>query len=189
MVSRRWPSTSGVPLSFSTVGKSPLFTSCIDRVLPLVIEHGTSQARQRTLTLLLDQLPLYASDDVGVKSLLKLVKPADPAVVLQVIDKMCQPNSAAHRRRAIIVDLALSVNGSQLIQHILPMVSFDRGMKMSIDSATGKQGAAHALVQQHQGTCGYSSRLPCGITCDMAIRPVRWPVRSTHVGLTSACNL
>jgi hypothetical protein len=40
---------------------------------------------------------------------------------------MCQPNSAAHRRRAIIVDLALSVNGSQLIQHILPMVSFGNG--------------------------------------------------------------
>ena len=124
MVSRRWLSTSGVPLSFSTVGNSPYVISCIGRVLPLVIEHGTPQARQRTLTLLLDQLPLYASDDVGVKSLLKLVKPADPDVVSQVIDKMCQPNSAAQRRRSIIVDLALSVNGSQLIQHVLPMVSF-----------------------------------------------------------------
>jgi pumilio RNA-binding family len=115
-------------------------------VLLLVIEHGTLQACQRTLTLLLDQLPLYASDDIGVKSLLKLVKPADPDVVSQVIDKMCQPNSAAHRRRAIIVDLALSVNGSQLIQHVLPMVSFNDWKRMSIDPAPGKQGAAHLLI-------------------------------------------
>jgi len=69
---------------------------------------------------------------------------------------MCQPNSAAQRRRSIIVDLALSVNGSQLIQHVLPMVSFDEGKGIPIDSAPGKQGAAHPLVQQHQGTCSYS---------------------------------
>ena len=144
--------------------------------------------RQHTLTLLLDQLPLYASDDVGIKSLLKLVKPADPDVVSQVIDKMCQTNSAAHHRRAIIVDLALSVNGNQLIQHILPMVRFGNGKGVSTDLASGKQGAAHALVQQHQGTCGYSSRLPHGVACDMAIRPVKWPVRSTRFALTSAHN-
>ena len=176
-----------MPLSFNTVGNLLCVISCISQVLPLVIEHGTPHARQRTLTLLLDQLPLYASDDVGVKSLLKLVKPADPDVVLRVIDKMCQPNSAAHRRRSIIVDLALSVNGSQLIQHVLPMVSPDDGKRMSIDSTPGKQGAAQPLVQQHQGTCGYSSRLSCGVACYMAIRPVRWPVR-TYIALTSVRN-
>ena len=101
---------------------------------------------------------------------------------------MCQPDSAAHHRRAIIVDLALSVNGSQLIQHILPMVSFGNGKGLSTDLASGKQGAAHALVQQHQGTCGCSSRLPHRVACDMAIRPVKWPVRSTRFALTSAHN-
>ena len=150
-VSRRWLSTSGALLSFSTVGNLLFVTTCTYRVLPSVIEHGTSQARQRTLTLLLDQLPLYASDDVGVKSLLKLVKPADPDVVLQVIDKMCQPNSAAHRRRSIIVDLALSVNGSQLIQHILPMVSFGEERKCQLTRSQANKEQRTLLYNSIKG--------------------------------------
>jgi hypothetical protein len=90
-----------------------------------VIEHGDPQASQQTSLSLIANLAVYGTHDVAVKSILKILKEKDLLTLEAVISKMCEPNVAGNRsKRPIVVELALSSNGSQIIQAVLPEAGF-----------------------------------------------------------------
>ncbi len=89
----------------------------------IVIEHGELNVSHRTSLSLLNNLAHYGTHDVAVKSILKVLKEKDSVTLDAAIAKMCEPSSTSARsRRPLIVDLALSANGSQVIQAVLPEV-------------------------------------------------------------------
>ncbi|CAG7853689.1 Meiotic coiled-coil protein 2 [Serendipita indica DSM 11827] len=90
-------------------------------VVQHIIEHGDSNSSQRTTLSLINGLAVYGTHDIAVKSILKLLKEKNPITVDAIISKMCEPNvNGTRQKRPIIVDLALSTNGSQIIQAVLP---------------------------------------------------------------------
>ena len=88
---------------------------------------------------LLSGLVEYASNEQGNKSVSKAIKEGGKGTLDRIIKRMCEPskrlvtdfslaflliwNLIFSARRAMIVDLALSLNGSQLIASVLPNVS------------------------------------------------------------------
>ncbi|KAM6498886.1 Armadillo-type fold [Amanita muscaria] len=99
---------------FSEVTKSQWGSYCIQHIL----EHGSEKHRKLTLDHLLDGLLEFAINEQGSKSITKALKEGGKETLDKVIKRMCEPAKGA--RRAMIVDLALSVTGSQLIASVLP---------------------------------------------------------------------
>lgn len=85
---------------------------------------------------LLDGLLEYATNEQGSKSVTKALKEGGQDTLNRIIKRMCEPakgsaflsnesvfvSQFSSARRAMIVDLALSVTGSQLIASVLPNV-------------------------------------------------------------------
>lgn len=80
----------------------------------------------------------FATNEQGSKSVTKALKEGGKDTLNRIVKRMSEP--AKGGRRAIIVDLALSVTGSQLIAAVLPGVclsvptySISRSSPMQID--------------------------------------------------------
>ncbi|TEB32457.1 ARM repeat-containing protein [Coprinellus micaceus] len=99
---------------FAEVTKSQWGSYCVQHIL----EHGSDKHRRMTLDHLLDGLLEFATNEQGAKSVTKALKEGGKETLDRVVMRMCEPAKGA--RRAMIVDLALSVNGSQLIASVLP---------------------------------------------------------------------
>ncbi|KAJ7595415.1 ARM repeat-containing protein [Mycena floridula] len=108
------------PAVFSEVAKNQWGSYCIQHIL----EHGSDNHRQLTLDHLLSGLLEYATNEQGSKSVNKAMKEGGKDVLDRMVKKMCEPAKGA--RRAMIVDLALSVTGSQLIASVLPTADKDQ---------------------------------------------------------------
>lgn len=103
-----------------------------------VLEHGSQRHRDLALEHLLGGLLEYATNEQGIKSITKALKEGGKDSLDRIIKRMCEPakryaleqhsNAFSYSRclrsarRAMIVDLALSVTGSQLIASVLPNV-------------------------------------------------------------------
>ncbi|KAG6806135.1 hypothetical protein H0H92_012536, partial [Tricholoma furcatifolium] len=88
-----------------------------------LLEHGSETHRAQTLKHLLDGLLDFATSEQGAKSVTKALKEGGKATLDRVVGRMCE--NANGSRRAMVVDLALSVKWSQLIASVLPTVSED----------------------------------------------------------------
>lgn len=103
-----------------------------------VLEHGSSKHRQMCIDHLVADLLDYATNEQGFKSVTKAFKETGPDTLARIVKRMCEPAKGSviaiplsatlipppsSGRRAMIVDLALSVTGSQLIANVLPQVS------------------------------------------------------------------
>ncbi|KAF6748349.1 pumilio-family RNA binding repeat protein [Ephemerocybe angulata] len=99
---------------FAEVAKNQWGSYCIQHIL----EHGSEKHRRMTLDHLLDGLLEFATNEQGSKSVTKALKEGGKDTLDRVVKRMCEPAKGA--RRAMIVDLALSVTGSQLIASVLP---------------------------------------------------------------------
>jgi hypothetical protein len=100
----------------------------------LVIEHGNAAVSHRTSLSLINNMAIYGTHDIAVKSILKILKEKNPLTQDAAVTKMCEPNINANRnKRPIIVDLALSSNGSQIIQAVLPDVRIPQLWSRSTD--------------------------------------------------------
>ncbi|KAF8633565.1 hypothetical protein AX15_001363 [Amanita polypyramis BW_CC] len=102
------------PVVFSEVTKSQWGSYCVQHIL----EHGSEKHRKLTLDHLLEGLLEFATNEQGSKSITKALKEGGKGTLDKIIKRMCEPAKGA--RRATIVDLALSVTGSQLIASVLP---------------------------------------------------------------------
>lgn len=104
----------------------------------LVLEHGSPKHRQMCLDHLIADLLDYATNEQGFKSVTKAFKETGPETLARIVKRLCEPARGSvlpdplerhadvtpySGRRAMIVDLALSVTGSQLIANVLPQVS------------------------------------------------------------------
>ncbi|THV05726.1 ARM repeat-containing protein [Dendrothele bispora CBS 962.96] len=105
---------------FSEVAKNQWGSYCIQHIL----EHGSEKHRQMTLDHLIGGLLEFATNEQGYKSITKALKEDGKDMLDRVIKRMCEP--AKSSRRAMIVDLALSVTGSQLIASVLPTADKDQ---------------------------------------------------------------
>ncbi|KIY71372.1 ARM repeat-containing protein [Cylindrobasidium torrendii FP15055 ss-10] len=105
---------------FSEVVKSQWGSYCIQHIL----EHGSDKHRNLTLDHLISGLLDYATNEQGHKSVTKALKEGGKETLDRVVRRMCEP--AKGSRRAMIVDLALSVNGSQLIATVLTSADKDQ---------------------------------------------------------------
>ena len=107
-------------------------------ILYSVLEHGSVSHRERVLDHLLSGLIEYATNEQGNKSVSKALKEGGKDTLDKIVKRMCEPSKRfvsnsflflliqsylSSARRAMIVDLALSLNGSQLIASVLPSVS------------------------------------------------------------------
>ncbi|EEB92202.1 hypothetical protein MPER_09323, partial [Moniliophthora perniciosa FA553] len=106
---------------FSEVAKNQWGSYCIQHIL----EHGSENHRQLTLDHLLNGLLEYATNEQGYKSITKALKEGGKETLNRVVKRMCEPAKSGSRR-AMIVDLALSVTGSQLIASVLPTADKDQ---------------------------------------------------------------
>ncbi|KAG5643152.1 hypothetical protein DXG03_001514 [Asterophora parasitica] len=104
------------PSVFAEVAKNQWGSYCIQHIL----EHGSEAHRAQTLQLLLDGLLDFATSEQGAKSVTKALKEGGKPTLDRIVERMCE--AAKGSRRAMIVDLALSVTGSQLIASVLPTV-------------------------------------------------------------------
>ncbi|KAJ7186377.1 armadillo-type protein, partial [Mycena filopes] len=105
---------------FGEVAKSQWGSYCVQHIL----EHGSDQHRQMALEHLLAGLLEYATNEQGSKSVVKVLKEGGKDTLDRVVQRMCEPAKGA--RRAMIVDLALSLTGSQLIASVLPTADKDQ---------------------------------------------------------------
>jgi hypothetical protein len=112
-------------------------------------------------------MAIYGTHDIAVKSILKILKEKNPLTQEAAVTKMCEPNINANRnKRPIIVDLALSSNGSQLIQAVLPDVGllfWRPPPQLTLHIQANKDQRAHLYdaVKGHTVTLrGYVSHLP-----------------------------
>ncbi|KAG7439377.1 ARM repeat-containing protein [Guyanagaster necrorhizus] len=123
------------PSVFGDVAKSQWGSYCIQHIL----EHGSDKHRQLTLDHLVSGLLEYATNEQGYKSVTKGLKEGGKDTLGKVVKRMCEPAKgydffrlevlmfiSYSARRAMIVDLALSVTGSQLIASVLPMADKDQ---------------------------------------------------------------
>ncbi|KAF9259239.1 ARM repeat-containing protein [Marasmius fiardii PR-910] len=106
---------------FSEVAKNQWGSYCVQHIL----EHGSEKHRQLTLDLLISDLLEYATNEQGYKSITKALKEGGKDTLVRVVKRMCEPAKSGSRR-ATIVDLALSVTGSQLIASVLPTADKDQ---------------------------------------------------------------
>ncbi|KAJ3711972.1 armadillo-type protein [Lentinula raphanica] len=100
---------------FSEVAKNQWGSYCVQHIL----EHGSDQHRQLTLDHLIAGLLEYSTNEQGYKSITKALKEGGKETLDRVVKRMCEPAKSSSRR-AMVVDLALSVTGSQLIASVLP---------------------------------------------------------------------
>ncbi|KAJ7852666.1 armadillo-type protein [Mycena olivaceomarginata] len=105
---------------FGEVAKSQWGSYCIQHIL----EHGSEKHRQMALEHLLSGLLDFATNEQGSKSVVKALKEGGKETLDRVVQRMCEPAKGA--RRAMIVDLALSLTGSQLIASVLPTADKDQ---------------------------------------------------------------
>ncbi|KAJ7208980.1 armadillo-type protein [Mycena pura] len=105
---------------FAEVAKSQWGSYCIQHIL----EHGSEKHRQMALDHLLDGLLEFATNEQGSKSVVKALKEGGKETLDRVVQRMCEPAKGA--RRATVVDLALSLTGSQLIASVLPNADKDQ---------------------------------------------------------------
>ncbi|KAH0837754.1 armadillo-type protein [Lanmaoa asiatica] len=105
---------------FGEIAKNQWGSYCIQHIL----EHGSSKHRQMCLDHLVADLLDYATNEQGFKSVTKAFKETGPETLTRIVKRMCEP--AKGGRRAMIVDLALSVTGSQLIANVLPQADKDQ---------------------------------------------------------------
>ncbi|KAJ8496720.1 hypothetical protein ONZ51_g918 [Trametes cubensis] len=108
------------PQVFGDVAKNQWGSYCVQHIL----EHGSQLHREMALGHLLAGLLEYATNEQGIKSITKALKEGGKDTLDRVIKRMCEPAKSA--RRAMIVDLALSVTGSQLIASVLPNADKDQ---------------------------------------------------------------
>ncbi|KAF5385368.1 hypothetical protein D9615_000926 [Tricholomella constricta] len=108
------------PAVFAEVAKNQWGSYCIQHIL----EHGSEAHRAQTLQHLLDGLLDFATSEQGAKSVVKALKEGGKATLDRIVERMCE--AAKGSRRAMIVDLALSVTGSQLIASVLPTADKDQ---------------------------------------------------------------
>ncbi|EGO31275.1 hypothetical protein SERLADRAFT_412664 [Serpula lacrymans var. lacrymans S7.9] len=108
------------PAVFGEITKNQWGSYCIQHIL----EHGSPKHRQITLDHLLSGLLEYATNEQGYKSVTKALKEGGKEALDKIVKRMCE--SAKGGRRAMIVDLALSVTGSQLIASTLPNADKDQ---------------------------------------------------------------
>ncbi|KAJ7713801.1 armadillo-type protein [Mycena metata] len=101
---------------FSEVAKSQWGSYCIQHIL----EHRSKKYRQ----LVLEHLLTITTSQQGSKSVVKPFEEGRKETLDHVVERMCEP--ARRARRVMIVDLALSLTGSQLITSILPMADKDQ---------------------------------------------------------------
>ncbi len=119
---------------------SESFLCCVCLVLNghiEVLEHGSAKHRNLALEHLISGLLEYATSEQGAKSVTKALKEGGKDTLDRIIKRMCEPAKGyvtrfhnaccsdirtPSGRRAMIVDLALSVTGSQLIASVLPNV-------------------------------------------------------------------
>ncbi|KAJ3813702.1 armadillo-type protein [Lentinula aff. lateritia] len=100
---------------FSEVAKNQWGSYCVQHIL----EHGSDMHRQLTLDHLIAGLLEYSTNEQGYKSITKALKEGGKETLDRVVKRMCEPAKSSSRR-AMVVDLALSVTGSQLIATVLP---------------------------------------------------------------------
>jgi hypothetical protein len=115
--------TSRVRTAFNTVSASTITTLFVIVYCCFfypVLEHGSPKHRQMCLDHIMSDLLDYATNEQGYKSVTKALKETGPETLDRIVKRMCEP--AKGGRRAMIVDLALSVTGSQLIASTLPQV-------------------------------------------------------------------
>ncbi|EIW87416.1 ARM repeat-containing protein [Coniophora puteana RWD-64-598 SS2] len=105
---------------FNEIAKNQWGSYCIQHIL----EHGSPNHRQMTLDHLVADLLDYATNEQGYKSVNKALKEGGKETFDKIVNRMCEP--AKGGRRAMIVDLALSVTGSQLIASTLPQADKDQ---------------------------------------------------------------
>ncbi|KAF8657154.1 hypothetical protein AX16_002268 [Volvariella volvacea WC 439] len=105
---------------FAEVAKNQWGSYCIQHIL----EHGSEKHRLMTLDHLLEGLLDFATNEQGSKSVTKALKEGGKETLARIVKRMCEPAKGA--RRAMIVDLALSVTGSQLIASVLPAADKDQ---------------------------------------------------------------
>lgn len=119
-------------------------------VILVVLEHGSDKHRQSTLEHLVSGLLEYSTNEQGYKSVAKALKEGGKETLDMVVKRMCEPAKGfviliktnkecflityrfIRARRATVVDLALSVTGSQLIASVLPMVSLRSSASISL---------------------------------------------------------
>ncbi|KIM32005.1 hypothetical protein M408DRAFT_64416, partial [Serendipita vermifera MAFF 305830] len=100
-------------------------------VIQHIVEHGNAAVSRRASLLLINNMAAYGTHDIAVKSLLKILKEKNPLTQDAAVSKMCEPNIHSNRnKRPVIVDLALSPNGSQLIQAILPQANKEQRTRL-----------------------------------------------------------
>ncbi|EJD04201.1 ARM repeat-containing protein [Fomitiporia mediterranea MF3/22] len=108
------------PLVFADVAKNQWGSYCIQHIL----EHGSYKHRDLALSLLLAGLLEFATNEQGFKSVTKALKEGGKDTLDKFVNRMRE--SPPSGRRAIIVDLALSTTGSQLIASVLPNIDKDQ---------------------------------------------------------------
>ncbi|KII93039.1 hypothetical protein PLICRDRAFT_49137 [Plicaturopsis crispa FD-325 SS-3] len=108
------------PAVFGEVAKNQWGSYCIQHIL----EHGSDKHRAMTLEHLVSGLLDYSTNEQGAKSVTKALKEGGKGTLDRIVTRMCEPAKSA--RRAMIVDLALSVTGSQLIASVLPSADKDQ---------------------------------------------------------------
>lgn len=108
------------PAIFGEVAKNQWGSYCVQHIL----EHGSAKHRKMALDHLVSGLLEYATNEQGAKSVTKALKEGGKETLDRIITRMCEP--AKGGRRAMIVDFALSVTGSQLIASVLPNADKDQ---------------------------------------------------------------
>ncbi|KIY45800.1 ARM repeat-containing protein [Fistulina hepatica ATCC 64428] len=108
------------PAVFAEVTKNQWGSYCIQHIL----EHGSEKHSKMTLDHLINGLLEFSTNEQGSKSVIKALKEGGKETLDRVVKRLCEPAQGA--RRAMIVDLALSVTGSQLIASILPTADKDQ---------------------------------------------------------------
>lgn len=136
------PRISGALTASSTVRTSDAIPgqTLINLAPNSVLEHGSAKHRQMALDHLVTGLLEFATNEQGSKSVTKALKEGGKETLDRFVKRMAEStkgydgasgshcnHARSHKfhsgRRAIIVDLALSVTGSQLIASVLPNVS------------------------------------------------------------------
>ncbi|KZO96365.1 ARM repeat-containing protein [Calocera viscosa TUFC12733] len=98
-------------------------------VVQHIVEHGSPEAKARSVSILTREILGLATDQQGVKSLDKALKQGDPMVLDGFVRKMAEPRVAG--KRAIIVDMALTLPGSQFITQILNLANREQRAMLS----------------------------------------------------------
>ncbi|KAI0066409.1 ARM repeat-containing protein [Artomyces pyxidatus] len=105
---------------FGEVARNQWGSYCIQHIL----EHGSAKHREMALEHIVAGLLEFATNEQGSKSVTKALKEGGKDTLDRIVKRMAESTKGG--RRAIVVDLALSVTGSQLIAAVLPNVDKDQ---------------------------------------------------------------